>query len=255
MSFDITHILEAWTYQPGQVIVRKFRGRDGGEKIQLRVDLGVLQMNAEGRPDGKKPFGHPTLLEHFLAQLERHRAAHEGRDDGFVLSAEDCAKIQQEAIQYHHRYICKFQLEDHEGVIRDTQRNLDAFDFVSDYAISDDVSWSLQQFRPQLLMMHTRARGAMALETRNYEAAIRAIGEGVDTIRQFLIEYDRQDVLEQCTEIQSLERWLNDLQSRRPLSEVERLEQALNEAVRREDYEKAAEVRDALRNLRASPDA
>jgi protein-arginine kinase activator protein McsA len=61
--------------------------------------------------------------------------------------------------------------------------------------------------------------------------------------------------LEQCTEIQSLERWLNDLQSRRPLSEVERLEQALNEAVRREDYEKAAEVRDALRNLRASPDA
>ncbi|HVR35326.1 MAG TPA: hypothetical protein VMS21_05690, partial [Methylomirabilota bacterium] len=62
MSFDITHILEAWTYQAGQVIVRKFRGRDGGEKIQLRVDLGVLQMNAEGRPDGKKPFGHPTLL-------------------------------------------------------------------------------------------------------------------------------------------------------------------------------------------------
>src|SRR4051812_10799411 len=56
MSFDISHILDKWEYHPGQVVVRKFIGRDGQEKIQLRVDLGLLQMNAEGRPDGKRPF-------------------------------------------------------------------------------------------------------------------------------------------------------------------------------------------------------
>jgi MoaA/NifB/PqqE/SkfB family radical SAM enzyme len=38
----------------------------------------------------------------------------------------------------------------------------------------------------------------------------------------------------------------------KPLSEKEKLELALNEAVGREDYEKAAEVRDALRNLKQS---
>ena len=51
MNFDISHLLDQWDYQPGQVVVRKFVGKDGQEKIQLRVDLGLLQMNAEGRPE------------------------------------------------------------------------------------------------------------------------------------------------------------------------------------------------------------
>src|ERR1700686_4799132 len=112
MSFDISALLDEWDYQPGQVVVRKFRGKDGLEKIQLRVDLGLLQMNAEGRPDGKRPFGRDSLLEHYAAQLEKYLATHGGDDTDFRLSAEDCAKLQQEAIQYHHRYICLFQLED-----------------------------------------------------------------------------------------------------------------------------------------------
>lgn len=249
MRFDISHILEAWSYQPGQVMVRRFRARDGGERIQLRVDLGLLQMNAEGRPDGKKPFGHASLLEHYLSQLEKFRSTHSGGDEGFVLNAEDCARIQQEALQYHHRYICKFQLEDYEGVLRDTQRNLDMFDFVADYAASDELAWSLQQFRPQLLMMHTRAKASLALAEKEYPEALGIIAEGVEAIREFLLDHDRPEQLEQSSEILSLQRWLDELESKRPLSEKERLEQALHEAVRREDYEKAAEMRDALRNL------
>src|SRR5712692_7204898 len=66
MNFDISHILDQWEYQPGQVVVRRFIGRDGIEKIQLRVDLGLFQMNAHGRPDGKRPFGHPTLFDYFV---------------------------------------------------------------------------------------------------------------------------------------------------------------------------------------------
>ena len=62
MDFDISHLLDQWEYQPGQVVVRRFKAKDGREKIQLRVDLGLLQMNAEGRPDGKRPFGRASLL-------------------------------------------------------------------------------------------------------------------------------------------------------------------------------------------------
>ena len=112
MNFDISHLLEEWDYQPGQVAVRKFKTKDGTEKIQLRVDLGLLQMNAVGRPDGKRPFGRESLFEHFQARLEKRRRANPGTSDEFVLKAEDCAKLQQEAIQYHHRYICLFQLEE-----------------------------------------------------------------------------------------------------------------------------------------------
>ena len=51
MNFDISDLLNHWEYQAGQIVVRRFQGKDGKEKIQLRVDLGVLQMDAFGRPD------------------------------------------------------------------------------------------------------------------------------------------------------------------------------------------------------------
>jgi hypothetical protein len=252
MNFDISHLLEQWEYQPGQVLVRRFKTKDGVDRIQLRVDLGLLQMNAEGRPDGKRPFGKESLLHHFQARLQRHRREHDGNDDDFTLRAEDCSKLQQEALQYHHRYICLFQLGDHEGVIRDTQRNSEAFDFVEEFAESPEVAWSLQQFRPQLLMMQVRARATQALESGKHEEAIQFIRSGIDELRSFYQHHSRTDLLEQSGEIQALESWLGDVESRRPLTPRERLEIALNEAVKQEDYEKAAQVRDALRNLGAS---
>ena len=177
MDFDISNLLEQWDYQPGQVVVRRFKSRAGIEKIQLRVDLGLLQMNAEGRPDGKRPFGHVSLLEYYQARLYKYVAAHDGNDEGFVLKPEDCAKLQLETLQYHHRYICLLQLEDYAGVIRDAERNLSVFEFVAKHAQSEELSWSLQQFVPQLLMILTRARGAQALQTEDYTVAIQHVEE------------------------------------------------------------------------------
>src|SRR5258708_15296517 len=41
MDFDISPLLDHSQYKPGQVVVRKFKGKDGTEKIQLRVDLAL----------------------------------------------------------------------------------------------------------------------------------------------------------------------------------------------------------------------
>ena len=99
MNFDISPLLEEWEYQSGQIGVRQFKGKDGVQKIQLRVDLGVLQMNAHGRPDGKTPYGYESLLEYFESRLAKHRKGHEGSDGTFELSWEDCWRVQQEGIQ------------------------------------------------------------------------------------------------------------------------------------------------------------
>ncbi len=248
MNFDISHLLDAWDYQAGQIVVRKFKGKDGKEKIQLRVDLGILQMNAMGRPDGKQPYGHESLLEHFESRVEKHRAEHDS-EEGFKLSPEDCAKLQQEAIQYHHRYICLFQLKEFDAVLRDTQRNVKVFDFVEKFAEHPELAWALQQLRPQLLMMQIRALGSKKLESEDFEGAIASVEEGLDEIRNFYREHGRADMIEQSGEIHSLEGWIQELRNNKPLSEKEKLEHQLQDAVRREDYEKAAAVRDALRSL------
>jgi hypothetical protein len=248
MSFDISALLDQWDYLPGQVVVRKFRGKDGQEKIQLRVDLGLLQMNAQGRPDGKRPYGRESLLEYYQDCLGKFKREHAGDDCDFRLTAEDCSRLQQEFIQYHHRYICLFQLEEFDAVIEDTERNLNVFNFVEKYAGMDD-GWALQQFRPQCLMMRIRARGAVALKEDRYDQVIRLVESGLEEIRQFYRDHERQDLMEQSVEIQSLEVWLEEIQSKRPMTAREKLESALNEAVKNEDYEKAALVRDKLRRM------
>jgi hypothetical protein len=250
MNFDISYLLEQWDFQPGLASVRKFTAKDGVEKIQLRLDLGLLQMNSEGRPDGKRPLGHPSLYDYYQSRLYKYLAANEGNDAGFRLKAEDCAKLQFEALQYYQRHNCLWQLEDYAGVVRDTERNLAVCDFAEKHAESEELSWSLLQFKPQLLMMHTRARGTESLRTKDYGPAIQQVEEGIGRIREFYRDHSRHEMAEQSGELNSLKAWLDELSAQRPLSKREKLEQALSEAVNQEDYEKAAQMRDALRNLK-----
>ena len=67
---DISALLKEWPYQPGQVNARLILGTDNLERVQVRLDLGVLQMFAEGRPDGEQPFGFPSLLEYHEARVD-----------------------------------------------------------------------------------------------------------------------------------------------------------------------------------------
>ena len=244
MNFDISHLLDGWEYQAGQVMVRRFLGKDGKEKIQLRVDLGILQMNAHGRPDGKKPHGHPTLLEYYQAKAK-------GAED-FSLNADDCTQLQLEALQYHHRYICLLQLEDFQAVINDTERNLSVLEFVDEHAQNDEVAWSLHQFFPQILLMHLRGSAALSLQESNYPQAITRIREGMDELREFYHQHGRSELIEQSAELQSLEHWITEIESKRPRTKREQLQLALDEAVKREDYEKAAQVRDQLRKMKST---
>ena len=122
------------------------------------------------------------------------------------------------------------------------------FDFVAEYAESEELAWALQQFRPQLLLIQVRARGSEKLDSKHYREAIQEIERGISEIRQFYSEIGRNDI-EHSAEVQYLENWITEVNNSRPLTKREKLENALHEAVRQENYEKAAEVRDELRNL------
>src|SRR5215208_5011058 len=69
-SRDIVPMLKGWDYEPGTINVRKINGLDGRPKLQMRLDLGLLQMDLSGRPDGAKPHGYDSLLEYFESQLK-----------------------------------------------------------------------------------------------------------------------------------------------------------------------------------------
>ena len=241
MSLDLNTLLEGWPHEPGQIRVRKIQGIDGTEKIQLRLDLGLIQMEMTGRPDGARPHGSASLLDWHRERAEAAQAAGES----FTLSADDCGELHQEGIQYYHRYLALFQLEDFAGVLRDTQHNLDLFALVAKFAEREEMAWSFEQFRPYVLMMRTRAKASLELERDDIPAALRQIERGRDLIAALLKE--RPEPSETCPEVEFLNEWLEELQNKRPLSQLEIMQREMDRAIASEAYERAAELRDAIR--------
>src|SRR5439155_1942079 len=117
-SKDITPVLRGWDFEPGTINVRKVSGIDGQPKLQMRLDLGLLQMEMNGRPDGVRPHGHDSLLEYFESQLKDH-SERNGTELGFHLTHDQCRSLREEAYMYYQRYISLFVLEDYQGVLRD----------------------------------------------------------------------------------------------------------------------------------------
>src|SRR5688572_29363669 len=157
---DIAPVLKGWDYESGSINVRKVAGVDGREKLQMRLDLGLLQMEVQGRPDGARPHGRESFLEYFEEQLAEHKRG-AGNDDEFALDGDQCQQLREEAVMYYHRYISLFILGDFPGVVRDTSRNLRVLDFCGEYATDESDRFVLEQYRPYIIMMNTRARASL----------------------------------------------------------------------------------------------
>src|SRR3954449_4968329 len=155
-SKDITPVLKGWDYESGTINVRKIYGLDGQPKLQMRLDLGLLQMEMNGRPDGVRPHGYESLLEYFENKLSDHTRRN-GTELGFQIASSDCQSLREEAVMYYHRYLSLFVLEEFPAVVRDTARNLRVLDMCERYAVDEQDRLVLEQYRPYITMMNTRA--------------------------------------------------------------------------------------------------
>src|SRR5436305_3256828 len=245
MSLDLNTLLNEWPHEAGAIKVRKILGLDGREKLQLRIDLGMLQMEMTGRPDGNRPHNCESLFQYH----ERRAARAEGRGESYELTPEQCNELQQEGIQYYHRYLSLFQINDFTAVIRDTQRNLDLFAFVGEHADREEMIWSFQQFRPYVLMMNTRAKASILLGEAKFGEAMREIEAGRDAIQEFFNQSSFPELAAKSSELAFLEEWLEEVASKRPLSKLEIMQREVEIAIASELYERAAELRDAIKLL------
>jgi hypothetical protein len=248
VSQDITSILRGWDFNPEELHVRIVTGDDGKEKIQMRIDLGVLQMELAGRPDGERPHGCESLLDYHEA---RARTAIDASKE-FALDHGACAQLMREGQQYYHRYLSAFHLQRFDIVSRDTERNLRLFAFVVKHATRQRDKIEFDQYRPYVTMMRARALALQALSRGDFSWALKEIDEGISRIRLFLREYHQEENESECTELGFLTRWRKEVENDRPTGPVERLEQQLALAITLEDYEEAARLRDQIKQLRGT---
>ena len=246
LSKDISKLTAGWEYEPDELQVRIIAGDDGRDKIQMRIDLGLIQMEMSGRPDGTRPEDFDSLLD----ALESHAAEAETAKREFSLETNTCAELMREGLQYYHRYLSAFHLQRFDLVVRDTERNLRLFAFVVRYATRQRDKLQFDHYRPYVTMMRSKAAAHLALAKNNYPDALAAVDEGIERIRAFLRDYDRIDNEAECMELGLLLRLRREIEAERPVGPVERLEQQLNLAVALEEYEEAGRLRDQLQRLK-----
>lgn len=247
-SDDIADVLARWPYQSGQPNVRQFVGDDGEVRLQIRLDLGILQMFADGRPDGERPHGHESLLEYYEAAMED--SADQPEAERLKLSAEECSQLRDEALQYYHRYMAMLVLEEFDAVLRDTTRNLRVFDLCREHAETDEDRAALEQYRPYVLMVRTRALASQAIKDGETKAALFSVDQGLEQIRRVYADQGDAAAFERSQEVQMLRQMRESLAPKLPRTRREELKEELDAAVEAEDYERAARIRDELKKLK-----
>lgn len=245
-SKDIVPLLKGWDYEAGTINVRKISGNDGSQKLQMRLDLGLLQMEMTGRPDGVRPHGCESLLEYFESELKDHRTRN-GTALGFHLTSSQCESLRHEAVLYYHRYLSLFVLEEFPGVVRDTARNLRVLDLCGEFAVNEQDRLVLEQYRPYITMMNVRARASMLFKEKRYNDALDSVREGLRRIKEFFVHFGQEEAYAHSNEVKVLKKFAREIRRKLPVDPLQKLQSQLERAVKREAYEEAARLRDEIK--------
>ena len=227
-----------WPYEFGEVVARKIKGRDGRDVLQLRIDMGVLQLETSGRPDGARPGGQLTYLDHL------HQLLRDERDD-FELDDARCVEIDREFVQFYHRRITWLSLGEFDAAAADADHTLALMDFSSLHAPHPEWAEMHEQYRPFVLFHRTQVAALSALELLDPKSAVTEVEEGAKLIAD---SYRLQGADEaDLEEDEFLVRLAEMKQSLEEQYEIEPpLSKQLSEAIAREQYELAAELRDRI---------
>jgi hypothetical protein len=202
-------------------------------------------MELTGRPDGARPHGFDSLLEYFESLLKDHEERN-GTELGFHLTGQQCQSLREEAVQYYHRYLSLFVLEDFDGVVRDTARNLRVLDLCGKYAVDEQDRLILEQYRPYIQMMNARAAASLLVEQKKFNEALVAVDEGMTSIKEFFERFGQDEAYASSSEIKVLKRFAREIRKKMPIDPMTKLQNQLEKAVKQERYEDAAKLRDEI---------
>ena len=250
MRRDIDDALQGWPYdpEPNEVIARQVRARDGRMVLQVRIELGMLQMESEGRPDGTRPQGFATYLDYLRHRAGSREAAGPGKPTPkpWGMTREQRGEADREFVQFSHRRVAWLALQRYEQALRDADHTLALMDFVSRHGDDPDYIASHERFRGLVLFHRTQAAAAMALEARKPEEAIDVVRDGIERLGALGEGEEAEAGPSPGAHLQAQLRQLAD-EIRSNFSVAKTLREQLDEAIAREDYERAARLRDQIR--------
>jgi hypothetical protein len=240
-DLNIDHLLRSWAFESGRPVVRRVSGDDGRELLQMRVDMGVLQLETTGRPDGEKPHGFLTYYDYLVSA-----AFQEGTD--FSLGEERQVEVDREFYQFYHRRICWLTLNEYSRAAADADHSLRLMDFSSANAV--DREWAImhEQYRPFVMFHQAQAVALTKLQADDPEAAVEVIEKGLHSLADLFAQHGAEEHFDEDVFVVKLREMESSIKSHFHLGPS--LAQQLAEAVAAEQYELAAKLRDRLARRR-----
>lgn len=239
-SEPIDTILKDWPFVPGELSAREALGDDGRPVLQVRIDMGVMQMETTGRPDGTKPEGFDTYHDFLVATL---------LEDGesFELDGTRCFEIDREFMQYYHRRLCWLALREFNQATTDADHTLALMDFSTEHAPSEQWVTLHEQYRPFVLFHRTQSAALAQLEEGNPENATEAIDTGLDRLLKLFTRHGVEEKFDSDELVIKLQEMKNSVAEQFDLEESpQSLGVRLAQAITDEEFELAAKLRDEL---------
>jgi hypothetical protein len=214
-------------------------GEDGRELIQMRIEMGLLQLETSGRPDGEKPQGAESYYDYLC---ERYRE--ESSESEFTV--DECAECDREFVQYYHRRICWLAMREFKNAVRDADHTLRLMDLCRERSPDEEWTVSHEQYRPFVMFHRIQAAALAELDHHGPEEAVAAVNKGLDELRDIFEEHGAEHSFEENELVERLNEFRETL--REKFSVDKSLDEQLAEAIALEEYERAAKLRDAIRD-------
>lgn len=251
VNLDLDELLDDWLCPRDEICARLIRGDDGARLVQLRVDLGLLQMFPEGRPDGRRYRGMPTACDYFQHEFRV------GREP----TVEDWHELHRELQQYNYRRLAYASLA--EQALRNDERTR-AAEFLG-RALRDiehcltilaqlrenEEEWDqpLAILLPTLVFNRARLRTQLRTVQSCFDEAVEEAETGARELDEALAA-DGVDDDERLRNPALAYLWQLSRRLRAEHGISQTLNERLAQAVAREDFETAARLRDELRRRR-----
>ena len=233
---NIDDILKDWPYDPTSVSVRLARGSDGRDVLQMRIEMGLLQLETTGRPDGETPSDERTFFDHLITLSFE--------DEDMVMTEEQCAEADREFVQFYHRRVCWLALREFSKAVRDANHTLALMDFCREHSPDENWTMAREQYRPFVMFHRIQAEALGLLEDDSPAKAIETLNKGLNDLHKVFIEFEADDEFDDSELVERLTELRESLRERFDVGPT--LKEQLDAAVAAEQYELAAELRDRL---------
>ena len=254
MNLDLDELLVGWNASADEVCARLVECDSGESMVQLRVDLGLLQMAIDGRPDGERFHGLPSVREFF-----EHEAA-----VGHELESDDWRELHRELQQYNYRRLAlsnlaEVSMRDQHGdeageYLKRTLRDIDHCLAILQILRANPEHWDgpLATLVPTLIFNRARLMTRLRSVEQRYDEAIEEAEAGIRQLEELMViaEVCEEEPPHENPAVSYLRQMAQRLREQHGINLT--LQEQLDAAIEQEDFEAAARLRDELRRRQSS---